>query len=160
MLLSSNVRCDSRDRDRNSPLCFHCDRDRDREQKDLHMENRDDIFFTSVYHKPSYEPYYLPFHSIHPLHMKQNIPFTMFLRRTRYCSTFQSFIQERDHLRMALLLNEYPIKFIDQRFNRVFEKFNIIQPLTSINYSRFIKLTSQTTVIQKTKKYYRPLRCL
>ncbi|CAF4168237.1 unnamed protein product [Adineta steineri] len=35
---------------------------------------------------------------------------------------------------MALLLNQYPIKFIDQQFNRLLEKFNIIQPLTSSNY--------------------------
>ncbi|CAF4153085.1 unnamed protein product, partial [Adineta steineri] len=101
---------------------------------DLHMENKDGILLTSVFHKPSYEPYYLPFHSIHPLHMKQNIPFTMLLRGIRYCSTFQSYLQERDHLRMALLLNQYPIKFIDQQFNRLLEKFNIIQPLTSSNY--------------------------
>ncbi|CAF3764840.1 unnamed protein product [Adineta steineri] len=45
-----------------------------------------------------------------------------------------AYLQERDHLRMALLLNQYPIKFIDQQFNRVLEKFNIIQPLTSSNY--------------------------
>ncbi|CAF1366802.1 unnamed protein product [Adineta steineri] len=101
---------------------------------DLHMENKDGILLTSVFHKPSYEPYYLPFHSIHPLHMKQNIPFTMLLRGIRYCSIFQAYLQERDHLRMALLLNQYPIKFIDQQFNRLLEKFNILQPLTSNNY--------------------------
>ncbi|CAF5101003.1 unnamed protein product, partial [Rotaria sp. Silwood1] len=44
---------------------------------DLHMENRDGELFTTVYQKPSYEPYYLPFDSIHPLHMKKNIIFTM-----------------------------------------------------------------------------------
>ncbi|CAF4191704.1 unnamed protein product [Rotaria sordida] len=47
---------------------------------DLYMENRDGTLFTTVYQKPSYEPYYLPFNSIHPLHMKKNIPFTMLLR--------------------------------------------------------------------------------
>ncbi|CAF4203886.1 unnamed protein product, partial [Rotaria sordida] len=34
---------------------------------DLHMENRDGVLFTTVYQKPSYEPYYLPLNSIHPL---------------------------------------------------------------------------------------------
>ncbi|CAF3866241.1 unnamed protein product [Rotaria sp. Silwood1] len=47
---------------------------------DLYMENRDGTLFTTVYQKPSYEPYYLPFNSIHPSHMKKNIPFTMLLR--------------------------------------------------------------------------------
>ncbi|CAF4161894.1 unnamed protein product, partial [Rotaria sordida] len=44
---------------------------------DLHIENQDGQLFTTVYVKPSYEPYYLPFNSIHPLHMKKNIIFTM-----------------------------------------------------------------------------------
>ncbi|CAF2087144.1 unnamed protein product [Rotaria magnacalcarata] len=45
----------------------------------LHMENQDGQLFTTVYQKPSYEPYYLPFNSIHPLHMKINIHFAMHL---------------------------------------------------------------------------------
>ena len=97
------------------------------------MENRDGQLFTSVYHKPSYEPYYLPFNSIHPTHIKKSIPFTMLLRAIRYCSTFPVYLDEREKLRMALLLNKYPIKFIDQQFNHVLQKFNIDQPLTSHN---------------------------
>ncbi|CAF5048907.1 unnamed protein product, partial [Rotaria magnacalcarata] len=46
---------------------------------DLYMENKDGKLLTSVYQKPSYEPYYLPFNSIHPLHMKKNIPYIMLL---------------------------------------------------------------------------------
>ncbi|CAF1424867.1 unnamed protein product [Adineta steineri] len=101
---------------------------------DLHIENKDGQLITNVFTKPSYQPYFLPFNSIHPLHMKANIPFTMLLRAIRYCSTFQAYLQERDHQRMALLLNQYPINFIDQQFNRVLVKFNILQPLTSTNY--------------------------
>ncbi|CAF2047889.1 unnamed protein product [Rotaria magnacalcarata] len=86
--------------------------------------------FTKVYHKPPYEPYYLQFNSVHPLHMKKNIPFAMFLRAIRYCSTFKAFLDERDDLRMALLLNKYPRKFIDNQFNRVLKKCNIAQLLT------------------------------
>ena len=51
---------------------------------DLHMENRNGQLYTSVYHKPSHEPYYLPFNSVHPMHMKKNIPFTMLLRAIRF----------------------------------------------------------------------------
>lgn len=50
---------------------------------DLHIENKDGYLLTCVYHKPSYEPYYLPFNSVHPLHMKKNIPFAMLLRAIR-----------------------------------------------------------------------------
>jgi hypothetical protein len=102
---------------------------------DLHMENKDGKLFTTVYHKPSYEPYYLPFNSILPMHMKKNIPFAMLLRAIRYYSTFQAYLDERGNLCMALLLNNYPGEFIDQQFNRVLLKFNISQPLNSNNYN-------------------------
>ncbi|CAF3994804.1 unnamed protein product [Rotaria magnacalcarata] len=102
-------------------------------------ENIDADLFTKVYHKPSYEPYYLPFNSVHPLHMKKNIPFAMFLRAIRYCSTFKAFLDEREDLRMALLLNKYPGKFIDNQFNRVLKKCNITQSLTSNNYNTIRK---------------------
>ncbi|CAF2184868.1 unnamed protein product [Rotaria magnacalcarata] len=103
---------------------------------DLSIENRDGQLFTTVYQKPSYEPYYLPFNSIHPLHMKKNIPFAMLLRAIRYCSTFQSYLNEREKLRMALLLNKYPNKIIDEQFNNVLSKFGIDEPLTLTNYNR------------------------
>ena len=103
---------------------------------DLYIENRDGHWFTSVYQKPSYEPYYLPFNSIHPLHMKMNIPFTMLLRAIRYCSTFDGYLNEREKLRMALILNKYPSKLIDQQFNKVFSKFNINESLSTYNYDK------------------------
>ncbi|CAF2071216.1 unnamed protein product [Rotaria magnacalcarata] len=101
---------------------------------DLSVENVNGHLLTKVYHKPSHEPYYLPFNSVHPMHMKKNIPFAMLLRAIRYCSTFKAFLNEREDLRMALLLNKYPCVFIDKHFNRVLQKFNINQPLT-IDYS-------------------------
>ncbi|CAF4468314.1 unnamed protein product [Rotaria magnacalcarata] len=100
------------------------------------MENRDGQLYTTVFQKPSYEPYYLPFNSIHPLHMKKNIPFAMLLRVIRYCSTFESYLNEREKLRMALLLNKYPNKIIDEQFNNVLSKFGIDEPLTLTNYNR------------------------
>ncbi|CAF1345140.1 unnamed protein product [Rotaria sordida] len=103
---------------------------------DLHMENQDGQLFTTIFQKPSYEPYYLPFNSIHPLHMKKNIIFTMLLRALRYCSTFQEYLNEREKLRMALLLNKYPNKFIDEQFNNVLQKLNI-QALTCFNYVNY-----------------------
>ncbi|CAF1538052.1 unnamed protein product [Adineta ricciae] len=103
---------------------------------DAHIENKNGQLFTCVYHKPSYEPYYLPLNSIHPLRMKKNIPFAMLLRALRYCSTFESYLKERDNLRMVLILNHYPIQFIDQQFNYMFGKFNVKQAITSINYQQ------------------------
>ena len=103
---------------------------------DLSIENQNGSLTTYVYHKPSYEPYYLPFNSIHPMHMKKNIPYAMFLRAIRYCSNFQLFINERESLRMALLLNRYPNQLIASQFLRVLEKFDIQNDLTIENYQR------------------------
>jgi len=102
---------------------------------DLYIENNNGQLFTKVYHKPSYEPYFLPFNSIHPTHMKKNIPFVMLLRGIKYCSTFEEYINEREKTRMALLLNKYPGNFINIQFNRVFRKHGIDQSLTNENYN-------------------------
>ncbi|CAM4918386.1 unnamed protein product [Rotaria socialis] len=67
------------------------------------------------------------------MHMKKNIPFAMLLRAIRYYSTFKAVLNEREDLRMALLLNKYLCVFMDKHFNRVLQKFNINQPLTSNN---------------------------
>ncbi|CAF2086674.1 unnamed protein product [Rotaria magnacalcarata] len=104
---------------------------------DLHIENQEGKLFTTVYQKPSYEPYYLPFNSIHPLHMKKNIVFTMLLRAIRYCSTFQAYLNEREKLRMTLLMNKYPSKFLDEQFNDILLKLNIDRPLTFNNYTNY-----------------------
>jgi len=116
---------------------------------DLHIENQDGNLLTSVYHKPSYEPYYLPFNSIHPLHMKQNIPFAMLLRAIRYSSTFPDYLNERGKLRMDLLVNKYPVKIIDQQFNHMLQKFNINEPLSIYNYDTFRQRVIDTPYKEK-----------
>lgn len=67
--------------------------------------------------------------------MKTNIPFAMLLRAIRYSSTFQAYIDEREKLRMALLLNKYPNKIINQQFDRLLLKFDIYELLTLNNYN-------------------------
>ena len=115
---------------------------------DLSLENSDGSLITDVYQKPSYEPYFLPFNSIHPMHMKRNIPFTMFLRAIRYCSSFQLFIKERESIRMALLLNKYPDNLIQTQFDSVLKKLNIIEPISIHNYQK-IHLTIISTPLQE-----------
>ncbi|CAF1517207.1 unnamed protein product [Rotaria magnacalcarata] len=104
--------------------------------QNTHPHPQDGQLCTTVYQKPSYEPYYLSFNSIHPLHMKKNIPFAKLLRTIRYCSTFQTYLNEREKLRMALLVNKYPNKIIDEQFNNALLKFGINESLTLINYNR------------------------
>ena len=67
--------------------------------------------------------------------MKKNIPYAMLLRAIRYCSTFQLYLNERESLRMALLLNKYPNGLISKQFELVFLKFNITEGITVMNYN-------------------------
>ncbi|CAF1516594.1 unnamed protein product, partial [Rotaria sp. Silwood1] len=63
-----------------------------------------------------------------------NIPYTMLIRAIKYCSTFETYVDEREKLRMAFLLNKYPNEFIDKQFDRVFQKHNLIQPVAANDY--------------------------
>ena len=93
------------------------------EYLDLTLENRGGILMSEVFHKPSYEPYFLPFTSIHALHIKKNIPFEALIRAIRYSSTYSAFKREEIHICMALLLNKYPMNFILKQFERVPQTF-------------------------------------
>ncbi|CAF0803632.1 unnamed protein product [Adineta steineri] len=44
------------------------------EYLDVKLENRGGVLITEVFHKPSHEPYSLPFTSTHAQHIKKNIP--------------------------------------------------------------------------------------
>ncbi|CAF1521721.1 unnamed protein product [Rotaria sp. Silwood1] len=101
---------------------------------DLCIENKNGELFTKVYHKPSYEPYYLPFNSFHPIHMKMNIPYAMLIHAIKYCSTLETYLNEREKLRMTLLLNKYPGEFTEKQFSRVFQIHILMQPLSTSNY--------------------------
>ncbi|CAF4724816.1 unnamed protein product, partial [Rotaria sp. Silwood2] len=86
---------------------------------------------------------------IHPLHMKNNIPFTMLLRAIRYCSTYQTYLNEREKLRMALMLNKYPNKLIEGQFNNVLLKCAIDHPLAIRNYNRYRQKVIDSPIKEK-----------
>jgi hypothetical protein len=69
-------------------------------------------FRTKVYRKLAAQPYILPFHSSHPLHIFKNIPFSAMLRATRICSHAEDLKEEIQRIRIILLLNKYPPNFI------------------------------------------------
>ncbi|CAF1048376.1 unnamed protein product [Rotaria sordida] len=67
----------------------------------------------------------------------------------RYCSTFQTYLNEREKLRMALLLNKYSNRIIDEQFNHVLLKFNIDQPLDFNNYNLIRQKVIETPIKDK-----------
>jgi len=60
----------------------------------------------------------------------------MLLRVIRYCSIFQTYLNERESLRIAFLLNKYLDIFINEQFNRVWSKFNINETVNVYNYDQ------------------------
>ena len=82
------------------------------EYLDIRIGNEEGRLVFEVYHKPSHEPYFLPFTSVHQEHIKKNIPFGALLRAIQYSSSLNALKREEAHICMALLLNKYPISFI------------------------------------------------
>ncbi|CAM2729028.1 unnamed protein product, partial [Rotaria socialis] len=78
-------------------------------------------FRTKVFRKLAAQPYVLPFHSSHPIHIKRNIPYAAALRATRICSHSEDLRSELEKIRITLLLNKYPPRFIDKHIGRFFQ---------------------------------------
>jgi hypothetical protein len=72
---------------------------------DVHIENKDGILATSVYHKEAAEPYIVPFKSDHPRHIFNNIINGILMRAIRYSSTFHVFNGEQRLIKLMLLYN-------------------------------------------------------
>ncbi|CAF3986038.1 unnamed protein product [Rotaria sordida] len=82
----------------------------------------------------------------------------MLLRAIRYCSTFQDYLNEREELRMALLLNKYPNKFIDHNYadyrQRVID--SPIKEKAPVNYEKtiFVHFTYCSSMRTFPRKFY------
>ncbi|CAF1416219.1 unnamed protein product [Adineta ricciae] len=91
---------------------------------DVIVINENGHLRTSIYHKPTAQPYFLPYTSDHRRHIHRNIPYTALLRAARLCSHAKDFDIERIRIDMSLLLNHYPPRFISYHFNKFFENNN------------------------------------
>jgi hypothetical protein len=109
------------------------------EYLDVNLENRGGKLVSEVYHKPPYEPYFLPFTSMHAQHIKKNISYVALVRAIRYSSSYNAFKRGETHICMSLLLNKYPINFILKQFERVSRAFQCAVP-TRKNYSAIRKI--------------------
>jgi len=63
----------------------------------------------------------------------------MLLRAIRHCSTLDSFIREREKIRIALLLNKHPNKLIDQQFQALLQKYAKTHEMTGKSYDTIRK---------------------
>ena len=110
---------------------------------DVTIANENGRLRTSIYHKPTAEPYILPYTSDHPRHIQRNIPYAALLRAARICSHIDDFNLERIRIDMSLLLNQYPPNFITKYFNRFFEVNNALLVLQQLDGQMYQRLHNQ-----------------
>jgi hypothetical protein len=107
---------------------------------DVTVENKNGYLTTSVFHKPSAEPYVLPYTSDHPHHIHHNIPYAALLRIARLCSNVHDFDMERIRTDLSLLLNNYPSEYISKHFHRFFEVNNAMPVLKHLDAQMYQQL--------------------
>ena len=118
---------------------------------DVTISNEDGHLRTSVYHKPTNEPYILPYTSDHPRHVHRNIPYAALLRAARIYSHVDDFHSERIRIDMSLLLNDYPPHFISKHFHRFFTLNDAIPVLERSDEQVYRELHSKL-LIQPTRR--------
>jgi hypothetical protein len=107
---------------------------------DVVIQNDNGQLITSVFHKPTAEPYILPYTSDHPRHVHRNIPYAALLRAARICSNVHDFTIERIRIDMSLLLNDYPPAFITKHITRFFDQYNAQSILKQLDEQRYHEL--------------------
>ena len=115
------------------------------------IQNDNGHLTTSVFHKPTAEPYVLPYKLDHPHHVHRNISYAALLRAARICSNVHDFDLKRVRIDMALLLNEYPPAFISKYFNRFFELNNAAPVLKQLDAQVYHEL-HQKLLYQPTRR--------
>ena len=118
---------------------------------DVTVTNEEGHLRTSVYHKPTTEPYILPYTSDHPRHIHRNIPYAALLRAARICSHVDDFNSERLRVDMSLLLNNYPPSYIIKQFHRFFTRNDALPVLDRLDAEVYQRLHSKS-LLQPTRR--------
>ena len=107
---------------------------------DVTITNENSQLKTSIYHKPTTEPYILPYTSDHPQHVHRKTPYAALMRAARLCSNVHDFNFEQIRIDMSLLLNHYPPKFIRKQFYRFFQSNDAMSVWQELNETVYHRL--------------------
>jgi hypothetical protein len=106
--------------------------------RDIELCNHNGVLQTSVYHEHMYHNDILPpFLNIIQIPIQKNVWKWLresLLKAIRYCSTKNSFDDERDEIKIILNLHEYSDEIFDQGHDEILEDFGV-----SILYPPFIR---------------------
>ena len=104
---------------------------------DVSVQIAQNKIFTTLHKKPTDSNSYLHYTSCHPVHIKNSIICSQFLRYKRICTRNTDFIENSKELTTHLLHKAYPIKVIIKQWNKVTKIFRteilIQKPQTSTN---------------------------
>ncbi|CAF1192396.1 unnamed protein product, partial [Rotaria magnacalcarata] len=106
---------------------------------------------TFIYHKPSADPYYLPYTSDHPHQIHRNIPYVALFRAARFCSNLHDFHLERIRIELTLLLNQYPPNLLSNQFHRFFQMNKADQLIKTFDQQTYKQL-HQSLLNSQTKR--------
>ena len=118
---------------------------------DVTIANENGQLRTSLFHKPTAEPYILPSTSDHPHHIHRNIPYAALLRAARISSHVADFHAECIRIDMSLLLNGYPPNFISKHFHRFFHLNDAMAVVNQLDQEAYHRL-HQTSLRQPTRR--------
>ena len=74
-------------------------------------------FTTDIYYKETNSHFYLDYHSHHPPHMKDNIPYTLAKKLICFVPNYVRLEYRLDELKTWLLKRNYPLDIIDKKFH-------------------------------------------
>ena len=86
---------------------------------DVSVQIAQNKIFTTLHKKPTDSHSYLHYNSCHPVHIKNSIIYSQFLRYKRICTRNKDFIDHSKELTTHLLHKAYPIKVISKQWNKV-----------------------------------------
>jgi hypothetical protein len=112
---------------------------------DVSIHNSQGQLKTTVFHKPAAEPYIVPFLSDHPRHVHRNTIKGALFRAVRLCSNVEDFDKERLSIKLTLLLNGYPPRFVSYHFKQFFEQNQAMSLLLSRCLSRITSNLDSST---------------
>ena len=85
---------------------------------DLEIFQEDGVLKTSLHVKPTNKQLFLDFHSNHPQHCKQSLPYSQALRIVERCSVQTDRDEHLENLKTKFQERNYPEKVIDEQFKK------------------------------------------
>ena len=89
-----------------------------------HIENRNGVLYSRVYHDSNMQQYTLPYVIGHSKVVHNHWLRSALIRAVRYCTSVHDFNQERIHIETTCLANGYSLEFIERRIDHFYTHFD------------------------------------